>query len=316
VLEFAIKELGVQAVELKWGQGAKDIGGEVKISSLDKAKMLRQRGYMVLPDPNNGTADFGYTFLEFERHSRIGMVTRDGFHERVQQLRDAGAKYVFLKTGAYRPADLARAIKFASEAKLDLLTIDGAGGGTGMSPWRMMNEWGVPTFYLQALAVDYAARLAAKGEYVPPLAIAGGFSLEDHMVKVLAMGAPFVKLVGMARAPLTATMIGRNVGMLLDEGQLPKHILKHGTQRDMVFLNRRKLDGEYGAELPDGAVGVYNYTQRLAQGVRQLMTGTRKFALEHLERDDVCCLTEEAAKISGLRYVMDVDAQEVEDILN
>jgi hypothetical protein len=46
------------------------------------------------------------------------------------------------------------------------------------------------------------------------------------------------------------------------------------------------------------------------------MTGARKFALEHLERDDVCCLTEEAAKISGLRYVMDVDAQEVEDILN
>lgn len=33
---------------------------------------------------------------------------------------------------------LAMAIKFATEAKLDLLTIDGSGGGTGMSPWNMM----------------------------------------------------------------------------------------------------------------------------------------------------------------------------------
>jgi len=31
-----------------------------------------------------------------------------------------------------------------AKAELDLLTVDGAGGGTGMSPWRMMNEWGIP----------------------------------------------------------------------------------------------------------------------------------------------------------------------------
>ena len=54
VLGYAISELDVGAVELKWGQGAKDI---------------------------------------------------------------------FLKTGAYRPADLARAVKFGSEAEIDLLTL-------------------------------------------------------------------------------------------------------------------------------------------------------------------------------------------------
>ena len=42
-------------------------------------------------------------FNEFERHSRVGMVTEEGFAERVKELRKAGAKYVFLKTGAYRP---------------------------------------------------------------------------------------------------------------------------------------------------------------------------------------------------------------------
>jgi hypothetical protein len=51
VQEYAINKLGVEVVELKWGQGAKDIGGEVKIKSLKKAKELKRRGYIVLPDP-------------------------------------------------------------------------------------------------------------------------------------------------------------------------------------------------------------------------------------------------------------------------
>ena len=116
------------------------------------------------------------------------MVTEEGFYKEVERLRKIGAKYVTLKTGAYRPADLARAIKFASKAKIDLLTIDGAGGGTGMSPWRMMNEWGVPTVYLECLTYEMCQTLKAKGEYIPPIAIAGGLSLEDHIFKALALG--------------------------------------------------------------------------------------------------------------------------------
>jgi len=71
----------------------------------------------------------------------------------VEVLRAAGAKYVFLKTGAYRPSDLALAVRCASEAKLDLLTVDAAGGGTGMSPWRMMNEWGVPPIVIMVIII-------------------------------------------------------------------------------------------------------------------------------------------------------------------
>ena len=61
----------------------------------------------------------------FERHSRVGMVDEESFAQRVTELRSAGAKYVFLKTGAYRPADLARALLYVSRYKLDLLTVDG-----------------------------------------------------------------------------------------------------------------------------------------------------------------------------------------------
>ena len=37
VPEYAVEKLGVQIIEPKWGQGAKDIGGEVKLPSLERA---------------------------------------------------------------------------------------------------------------------------------------------------------------------------------------------------------------------------------------------------------------------------------------
>jgi hypothetical protein len=54
--EYALATLGVQCVEIKWGQGAKDIGGEVKVRSLAKAQALHARGYIVLPDPTDPTS--------------------------------------------------------------------------------------------------------------------------------------------------------------------------------------------------------------------------------------------------------------------
>lgn len=320
VLEYVLDKLGVEVVELKWGQGAKDIGGEVKIRNLEKALMLKKRGYIVLPDPEDPKVrdSFYKSFNEFERHSRIGFVDEESFVKRVQELRDAGAKYVFLKTGAYRPADLARALKYSSLAKIDLLTVDGAGGGTGMSPWRMMNEWGVPTLHIAAMTYEYAKRLADKGEYVPDIAIAGGFTLEDHVVKALALGAPYFKLVGMARSPIAAAMVGKTIGKLIEEENLPKAVAAYGNSVEEIFVTAPELKERFGdrfKDIPPAAIGVYTYYKRVAQGIRQLMCGARKFALEHLERDDLAALTREAAEITGIPYVMELDQDEVDKIL-
>jgi len=321
VQEYALDELGVKIVELKWGQGAKDIGGEVKISSLPKAQMLKERGYIVLPDPTDPGVIQAFehrAFREFERHSRIGMVTEEGFLARVKQLRAAGARHVFLKTGAYRPVDLARALAYCSEAGVDVLTVDGAGGGTGMSPWRMMNEWGVPTLELESLARQYAQRLAEAGKHVPDIIIAGGFSLEDHVFKALALGAPYVKAVGMARAPLTAAMVGRTLGLMIAEDRLPNTLKTFGTQLEEIFILASELKAELGKDfkdLPAGGLGLYTYLQRLAQGLRQLMCGSRKFAVGLLGREDVCALTREAASTTGLPHIMEVDTEAVDDIL-
>jgi hypothetical protein len=45
------------------------------------------------------------------------------------------------------------------------------------------------------------------------------------------------------------------------------------------------------------------------------MAGSRKFSLDFITRDDIAALTREAAEVSGIRYVMDVDTAEVEEIL-
>jgi len=320
VPEYVIEKLGIEIFELKWGQGAKDIGGEVKLPSIERALELKDRGYIVLPDPTNPAVQEAFKaggITEFERHSRLGMVDEEAFHKSVKRLRSLGAKYVTLKTGAYRPADLARAIKYSSDAKIDLLTIDGAGGGTGMSPWRMMNEWGIPTVQLECLTYQMCEKMKAKGAYIPPIAIAGGLSLEDHLFKAIALGAPYVKAICLGRAMLTAAMVGKTHGKLMaqkmeDEGEDPSDgYLK-------LFATAAELKERFGndfSEIPPGAIGMYSYIDRMKQGLQQFMAGARKFALQYIERNDLVALTRDAAEVSGIDYVMDSDAEEVEKIL-
>jgi len=319
--EYAIEKLGVECIELKWGQGAKDIGGEVKLRTLEKALELKSRGYIVLPDPENPHVQKGFKqeeFKEFERHSRLGMVDPDGFAKAVEYYRKAGAKFVSLKTGAYRVSDLARAMRYCSDAEVDMLTIDGAGGGTGMSPWRMMNEWGIPTIYLQALAYKYASQLKAKGKYVPDLAIAGGFSLEDHLFKALALGAPFFKAVCMGRALMIPAFVGKNIKKWIDDDKLPTEIKKYGDVVERIFITTETLKARFGKDfdrLPLGAVAMYTFCDRLKLGLQQLMAGERKFALKYLDRNDLVSLTKEAAEVTGIPYVMESDMEEAERIL-
>jgi glutamate synthase domain-containing protein 2 len=322
VQEYAIEKLGVEAVELKWGQGAKDIGGEVKIKSLQKAQDLYKRGYIVLPNPEDLNVIRAFekgSFKEFERHSRLGMVEEETFMARVEELRKAGAKYVFLKTGAYRPADLARAVKFASKAKLDLLTVDGAGGGTGMSPWRMMNEWGIPSVEIWSLLYKYLRSLDEKGEFIPDVCAAGGITFEDQIYKALSLGAPYFKAVGMARSPLAAAMVGKTIGKRIKEDQIPVYVERFGNKVEEIFAAASELKNKYKErfeDIPTGALGVYSYFKRLDQGLRQLMAGNRKFEMKYITRDDIAALTHDAANISGIPYITDVDKEEVEKILN
>ena len=79
-----------------------------------------------------------------------------------------------------------------------------------------------------------------------------------------------------------------------------------------------QLKEKYGSDfdrIPPAAIGIYTYYDRLATGLRQLMAGERKFALNFVERNDLMALTREAAAVSDIPYIMETDAEEVERIL-
>lgn len=323
VAEYIIKKHGIETIELKWGQGAKCIGGEIKVSSLERALELQRRGYIVTPDPSDKVIQAAFkqgSIKEFERHSRLGFVSEEGFLNEVERLRSLGFKRITLKTGAYGLRELAMAIKWSSKAKIDLLTIDGASGGTGMSPWRMMEEWGMPSLYLHSAACEFAQILDSKGERVPDIAFAGGFSSEDGIFKALALGAPYVKAVCMGRALMIPGMVGKNIEQWLKSDDLPKTVSAFGSTPEEIFVCYENVKEIVGSseinKIPLGAIGIFTYVDKIKTGLQQLMAGSRNFNMASISRNELMSLTEECAKVTRIPYLMDSYRETALEILN
>jgi glutamate synthase domain-containing protein 2 len=324
---YTLSKLEVNIIERKWGQGAKAIGGEVRIKNLEKAILLKKRGYIVIPDPEDPSVQEAFkegVFSTFERHSRVGIPKEKTFIEDIEWLRKQGAKRVFLKTGAYRPSAVAYTMKFASEAKIDAVAFDGAGGGTGMSPVPMMDEMSIPTVYLEAIVLRCAQLLKRKGRYVPDIVMAGGFIEETSIFKAIAMSnfgeGPLVKAVLMGRSPITAVMKANYFKQLAQEGKLPKNFAeRYGNTPEKFFIAMPELKRKYGEhikKIPIEGIGLYTYlTDRVGVGLKQLMAGARRWKLELLGRNDLMSLTERAAKVTGIPMADEVEKEAIERIL-
>ncbi len=322
VAEYIINKHGIETIELKWGQGAKCIGGEIKVNSIERALELQRRGYIVTPDPSDPVVQAAFkdgAIKEFERHSRLGFIDEKGFYDEVNRLRKLGFKRVTLKTGAYGLRELAMAIKWSSKANIDLLTIDGAPGGTGMSPWRMMEEWGMPSLYLHSAAAEFCSILQKKKQRVPDIAFAGGFSSEDGVFKALALGTPFVKAICMGRALMIPGMVGKNIDKWIKENDLPKTVSEFGTTVEEIFVNYEDVKNIVGnseiKKIPLGAIGIYSYSQKIKVGLQQLMAGARCFNVESISKNDLMSLTEECSKVTGIPYLMNSYRKEALKIL-
>jgi hypothetical protein len=64
------------------------------------------------------------------------------------------------------------------------------------------------------------------------------------------------------------------------------------------------------------AIALYTFIEKLHTGLTQFMAGARSFRLDTLTRADVVALTEDAAKVNNLTYIMDAFREEAEEILN
>jgi hypothetical protein len=341
VAEYLIDKFGNDVIiELKWGQGAKDIGGEIQVNDLEYAQFLKKRGYIVDPDPTDAVVIQAYkskAIISFARHSRLGATDkhtpeqiREGFMNHVDYLRKIGYKRITLKTGAYGMENLAMSIRYAADAKLDLLTIDGAGGGTGMSPWNMMQHWGIPSLPLHAKTYEYCRILAQKGIKVPDISLAGGFAREDHLFKALSLVSPYARLVCLGRAPMIAGFLGSNVeGVFHPERRaelnghwdtLPSSVTEYGIYPEEIFSLWETVKNKVGSDeiknIPLGAIALCGYADKLACGLQQFMAGVRKFNVSQLSRDDLITANRETEAVTGIPFMTDSLDDRAKAILN
>lgn len=341
VAEYLIEKYGDKVIiELKWGQGAKDIGGEIQVNSLDYALFLKTRGYIVDPDPALPEVQEAFhagAIKAFARHSRLGYTELDTtgqvqeeFMKSVKYLREIGYRRISLKTGSYGMETLAMALKYATDAKLDLLTIDGSGGGTGMSPWNMMESWGIPSIFLHAKAYEYARILADKGADVIDLAFAGGLAREDQIFKALALGRPFTKLICLGRAMMIPGYLGSNIeGVLKPENreringnwnELPRSVTEIGEHPESIFEGYYDVQKHVGADemqhLPYGAIAMWTFADKIRAGIQQLMAGARKFCVDEITRDDLFSANRETEQETQIPFVTEIGDDKAKNILN
>jgi hypothetical protein len=340
VAEYLMNKYGDKVIlELKWGQGAKNIGGEIQVTDIEYARFLKDRGYVVDPDPYDPgvvAAFKAHAITSFARHSRLGgtnIDTAEGVYENfmkaIADLRKSGFKRISLKTGAYGMEALALSIRCAADAKLDLLTIDGAGGGTGMSPWNMMEHWGIPSLHLHAKTYEYCTLLKKRGIEPPDISFGGGFAREDHIFKGLALGAPFAKLICMGRAPMIPGYLGSNVEGVFKPDQrealcgnwdaLPPAVKERGETPEEIFVAWEQVKNKVGAKemesIPFGAVALCGYADKLACGLQQFMAGARKFRLDQITRDDLMAANRETADVTGIPYMTDAEDETAKAII-
>lgn len=308
VPEYAIQTQGARAIELKFGQGAKGTQPVTRLKNRQEALAKQALGALVLPDPNDPAilhADEAGVCPNFYSYSRLPMWDETYLVPRIRQLRELGAENIYLKMAGYDRRDLARVLSIGSQAEVDMITFDGAGGGSGYSPCKMMDEWGLPTVALEEAVMQIVRTMKARGDYVPAITITGGFSTEDQVFKALAYGNGGITAVGIARAAMAAAMTARRIGNEIKAGRVPHHIEKFGTTIDEVFGDLPELRAIYGKAADDfslGAVGVFSYLNKLAFGIRHFAALNRKFDLRYLDQTDLIPLTRDARDLMAGRW--------------
>ena len=69
-------------------------------------------------------------------------------------------------------------------------------------------------------------------------------------------------------------------------------------------------------KFPLGAIGVYSTSEKIRVGLQQLMAGARKWRVNLMSRSDLAALTEDAARVTNLPYIMDAYREEALAIID
>ena len=306
--EYAIREHQVEAIEFKFGQSAKGTQPVIKIKNRESALEKQKMGELVFPNPMNPEIIKAYedgVCPNFYSYGRLPLWDEDYLVPRIEKLREMGIKNVYFKMAGYDIEDLKKVIVIGSKAQVDMITFDGAGGGSGYSPNKMMNEWSLPTLVMEDAICSIVNKLESEGHWIPAITITGGFSSEDQVFKSLAYGNGIVTAVGICRAAMTAAMMGKSVGNRIKEGNIPKNLRKYGDTIGEIYgdlPDLRALYGKQADDFPLGAVGVFSYLNKINFGLKHFLALNRKFDISYVDRSDLIPLTRDAKDLINSKW--------------
>ena len=172
-------EWGADVIEFKLGQGAKQgLGGEIQFEGEEMAEKFKKAGYLVIKKEDG----------KYERHAFPGTLTSESLRETLKEYASYG-KPIWVKTGMgigiIKLIEELDKIKKEEDLPIEMLTIDGFGGGTGMSPWLVMNEMNMPSGALFAV-------LKKRPSF--DIILAGGYSTGFDAAKAMMLGADGVAM--------------------------------------------------------------------------------------------------------------------------
>ncbi|OQY40811.1 MAG: FMN-binding glutamate synthase family protein [Fusobacteriia bacterium 4572_74] len=303
VPEYAIKNENVEGIEFKFGQSAKGTQPVNRLKNIDEALEKHKSGNIVYPNPTDPEIIKAYkegVCPNFYIYSRLPLWDEEYLISRIEELRNLGLKNVYFKMAGYDQIDLERVIRLGSVASVDMITFDGAGGGSGYSPCKMMNEWGLPTVLMQNVISHIIKKLKKENIWIPAITMTGGFASEDHVFKALSYGDGDVTAIGICRATMAAAMSSKKVGEMIKEGHIPNHLKQYGNTIEEIYGDLADLRAIYGKEannFPPGAIGVFSYLNKIAFGLKHFAALNRKFDINYLDRSDLIPLTREANEL-------------------
>ncbi len=308
VPEYAIAVEGVEGIEFKFGQSAKGTQPVTKLKNYEEALLKQKKGILVHPDPSSlemKKANELGVCPNFYSYGRLPLWDEAYLVKRVETLRALGGKNFYFKMAGYDRVDLEKVIRIGSAAGIDVITFDGAGGGSGYSPCKMMNEWSLPTVVLEQAVCKIVSTLKEENKWIPAIVMTGGFVSEDQVFKGLAYGDGDVTAIGICRGTMAAAMSGKKVGEVIKSGVVPEHLKAYGYSVEEIFGDLADLRSLYGIEANNfstGAIGVFSYLNKIAFGLKHFLALNRKFDCQYIDRTDLIPLTRDAKDLINNKW--------------
>lgn len=177
--------------------------------------------------------------------------------------------------------DLERELEMVLQAGVDVVTIDGAQGGTHGAPPIIADDFGIPTIHALHRAVQFLEQTGARKDL--SLVISGGIRTPGEILKALALGADAVALGTVAMMAGTHGQISKSV---------PFEPVTQICWANGQFADT--FDSEKGADT------VANFLQACAGELMEAGRALGKRSIHEINRDDLIARNQETASLLGL----------------